>query len=209
MNTLYIYSFLSSVLAFMGFYNNNTPTLVGAMILSPIMSPLTNLYSSEVKNKGNMISAIITIIKVALFVFSLGVIFGLIKNKYNLYEMESEFMKIRTQPRLIKSEFISTIMVGLGVAYAIKENNKIARTGLTLGIVLIPMLVLSGIYFANYLHYKLNNFKNMNTTHNNTKNINTNLENYHLIHSLKFLSIFIINMGLSGLSFVFTNTFLI
>lgn len=197
-STLYIYSFLSAVLAFMAFANNNMPTLVGAMILSPIMSPLTNLYSPEIKNKGTIHSAIFQIIGLSLFVFTLGVFFGIAKNHLNMYEMESPYMKERTKPRLIHSEFISTIMVGLGVAFAIKENNKIARTGLTLGIVLIPMLVLSGLYFANYIYVKYNN---------NEKTENED-KNYHFINSLKCMLVFIINICLSGLSFVFTNTYL-
>lgn len=194
MSTLYIYSFLSAVLSFMAFANNNMSTLIGAMILSPMMTPLTNIYSPEIKKKTTLLNAINQIIILAIFVFILGIIFGLIKNIFNLYEMESKYMKERTQPRLIHSEFISTLMVGFGVAYAIKENNKIARTGLTLGIVLIPMLVLAGLYFANYIYIKYNNLNN------NAK--------YHLINCFKCISIYIINIGLSGLSFMFISKYI-
>jgi len=208
-SSLVVYTFLSSILGFVGFANNNVPALVGSMILSPLLTPLTNMYNPELSNKGLPVgssdSALLTIFLLSIFVFLLGICFGLIKNYLTIYPLETAFMKQRTQDRIIVGDFISTIVVGLGTAYAIQESNKIARIGLTLGIIIVPILILSGLYLGNYIFII---HENLNKKIKNKKLL-TELENYHLINCFKFFCIFIINIGVTGLSFLFVSKFIL
>jgi hypothetical protein len=208
-SSLLVYTTLSAMLGFVSFANNNVTALVGSMVLSPILSPLTNLYNPEIKVNNLSIStidqAIYTIILLVIFVFLIGTCLGLIKNYLKIYPLETEYMKDRTQQKIIIGEFISTIVVGIGLAYATIEVNKIAKVGLMLGIVIIPILVLSGLYFANWIFIKYENLY----IKVKSKKLLKDLEKYHLINCLRFFIIFIINIAITSLAFIFVSKYIL
>lgn len=195
---LYVYSIISSVLAFFGFKLNNETAIIGAMILSPILQPTTYYLKSKSSSSRNLSTAFITTFKIALIVFIIGTLMSVINSKIKLYPVETATMKIRLDKREMINDFILAILIGFGVAFAIAENNALARTGLTLGITLIPILTLSGIYFGNYLadKYILNKY-DVETDKKNKTN------------SIKLVIIFLINLIVTISTFTFTTRYII
>jgi hypothetical protein len=202
-SSLLIYTFLSATLGFSAFVNNSTPSLLGSMMLSPIMSPLTNAFNPHYKGPKLELENVMLIMSgLAVFVFIVGVIYGLLKNYLAIYPLETDFMKKRTETPIIIAQFLSTIMVGIGVAFAIKEDNKLARTALTLGILLVPIAVIGGLYLGNYIF-----LKHKNLSSKLEPDVIYELEQYHIKNSIKFICIFAINICLTGLTFVLVTKY--
>lgn len=205
MSSLLIYTFLSATLGFSAFANNSTPSLIGSMMLSPIMSPLTNVFNPHYKGpKLEIDEVVFKMVSLSIFVFIVGVIYGLLKNYLSIYPLETSFMKKRTETPIIIGQFLSTLMVGTGVAYAIKENNKLARTALTLGILLVPIAVIGGMYLGNYIF-----LKHKNLSSKLEPSLIYELEQYHIRNSIKFVSIFIINICITSLTFIVVTKYLL
>jgi hypothetical protein len=205
MSSLLLYTFLSATLGFSSFVNNSTPSLLGSMMLSPIMSPLTNSFNPHYKGPKLPIEKVMLLMtSLAIFVFIVGVMYGLLKNYLAIYPLETDFMKKRTETPIIIGQFLATIMVGIGVAYAIREDNKLARTALTLGILLVPIAVIGGMYLGNYIF-----LKHKNIGAKLEPDVAYELEQYHIRNSIKFASIFVINICLTGLTFVIVTKYIL
>lgn len=197
-DNLYIYSIISSILAFFGFKLNNETSIIGAMILSPILQPTTYYLKSKNSSYIDILTAFITTFKIAILIFIIGTVMSLINNKIKLYPIDTITMKIRLDKREIINDFIIAILIGFGVAFAIAENNALARTGLTLGITLIPILTLSGIYFGNYIYDKY------------ISNINDiQLYEKHKKIIFKLIIIFLINLFATLFTFTLTSRYII
>jgi hypothetical protein len=225
----YIYAIISTLLALFGFKVNNETAIIGAMMVSPILKPITSVFKSKHTSTDNIINALIKMLKLSIMIFSIATVFSVINNYIGFYNQETSAMSLRLEKQQIINEYIASCIVGVGVAYAVSENNAIARTGLTLGITLIPMLALSGLYFGNYIYNGIvnklstsnNNTTNNNATNNNTTNNNaidndTNnntftdkLENDNDAKSLQIFVIYAVNLLITTFFFIITTRYVL
>lgn len=195
-NKIYIYSILSCLLSVFGFKVNNETAIIGSMILSPILYPLTHVLKTKSSTYYQIYESIYNTIYISIIIFLLSSLFSIFNNAIDLYNEETFAMKLRLENKQIINEFVATFIVGIGIAYAISEKNVFARIGLTLGITLIPMLSLSGLYFGNYIYDILFRNEYDHKKQNNVK-------------SIKILLIYIINILATIIFFKLTTKYIL
>jgi len=200
MNNTYIYSILSALLAIFGFKVNNETAIIGAMVLSPILQPLTFVLKSKKSSLTDIKQGLMTTIIISIIIFIIGSLFSIINNKIDFYAEETASMKLRLEKKQIINEYIASCIVGVGVAFAISNNDALARTGLTLGITLIPMLALSGLYYGNYLYDKF--FRNDSIISNNDDELNNK-------KAKKIFTIYFINISITLVLFTLTTRYIL
>lgn len=200
MNNTYIYSILSALLAIFGFKVNNETAIIGAMVLSPILQPLTFVLKSKKSSMADIKQGLMTTVIISIIIFIIGSLFSIINNKIDFYAEETSSMMLRLEKKQIINEYIASCIVGVGVAFAISNNDALARTGLTLGITLIPMLALSGLYYGNYLYNKF--FRNNNIISNNDYELNNK-------KAKKIFTIYFINISITLILFTLTTRYIL
>jgi hypothetical protein len=193
---IYIYSILSCLLSVFGFKVNNETAIIGAMILSPILQPTTYTLKNKNSSYNEIYNGILTTVYISIIIFCISSLFSILDNFIEVYNEETFSMKLRLEKKQIINEFFATFIVGIGIAYAIIEKNTLARAGLTLGITLIPMLSLSGLYFGNYLYDIL--FR---------KEYDLTKQNH--IKSFKILTIYLMNIILTLIFFKLTIKYIL
>lgn len=200
MDNTYIYSILSSLISIFAFKANNETAIIGAMIISPILQPLTSVLKTKLSSFNNIKQGLLTTTKISLIIFIISVLLSIINNKIKFYAEETSSMKLRLEKKQIVNEYILSCLVGIGVAFAISNNDSLARVGLTLGITLIPMLSLSGIYYGNHLYHK---YFITNNSYSNNSDLDYNNK------SLKIFIIYFINITITLCFFKLTSRFIL
>lgn len=210
----YIYAIISALLALFGFKVNNETAIIGAMMVSPILKPITSAFKSKHTSTDNIINALVKMFKISIIIFIIATVFSVVNNYIGFYKQETLAMSLRLEKKQIINEYIASCIVGVGVAYAVSENNAIARTGLTIGITLIPMLALSGLYFGNYIYNGIVN--KLSTSNNNATDTDTNnntftdkLENDNDAKSLQIFVIYAVNLLITTFFFIITTRYVL
>lgn len=208
-NTI-IYTIISTLLSVVGFKVNNETAIISAMMVSPILKPIIGAFKSKDTSIPNIKDGILKTVILTVMVFCISTLFSIINNYIGFYNQETTSMSLRLEKQQIINEYVSSCIVGAGVAYAVSENNILARTGLTLGITLIPMLTLSGLYFGNYIYNGIvNKLITSNNNATDTDTFNDKLENDNDAKSLQIFIIYAVNIVITSLFFVLTTRYVL
>jgi uncharacterized hydrophobic protein (TIGR00271 family) len=132
---------LSTLLATVGIFQDSTPTVIGAMILAPLMAPIIALSMGIVRsNKLITQSSIITL---ALGVMS-ALFFSFALTFFMPLDIMTSQMSSRINPNLL--DLFVAIFSGIAGAYASsKEEVAKSLAGVAIAIALVPPLAVTGI----------------------------------------------------------------
>jgi len=132
---------LSTMLATVGIFQDSTPSVIGAMILAPLMAPIISLSMGAARSDK-------TIIKRSLFTLALGIssalFFSSILTLFMPLDMITSQMNSRIHPNLL--DLFVAIFSGIAGAYATsKEEVAKSLAGVAIAVALVPPLAVTGI----------------------------------------------------------------
>ena len=132
---------LSVMLALAGLYANSAPVIIGAMILSPLMSPIVSLAMGLARTESGLIG-------VSLRTLCVGVAWGLACAILLAWAMPLDIptaeMKARMSPTLL--DLLVAVISGIAGAYAsAKEEIAKSLAGVAIAVALVPPLGVAGI----------------------------------------------------------------
>ena len=133
--------FVSVLMAAIGLFQDSAPTIIGAMILAPLMGPLLSFAMGTIRFD-------LSIIKPSLFTILFSTLFGLaisalLTHWIPLHHMTQQ-MALRTHPTLL--DLGVAILAGLAAGYGY-ANPKVGESlaGVAIAVALIPPLCVAGI----------------------------------------------------------------
>lgn len=132
---------LSTLLATTGLFANSAPVIIGAMILAPLMSPITSLSMGVIRaNNTLLIQSAKTLFYGVLLALFVSSVFTCI---IPLDSLTNE-MKGRLNPNLL--DLFVAIFSGIAAAYA-NSKEEIAKSlaGVAIAVALVPPLSVTGI----------------------------------------------------------------
>ncbi len=135
---------LAGVIATAGVVNDSTATVIGAMIVAPLMTPiLGTAFALVMSNRHYLGRSLVVVLGGALLVIAIGFVFGLIDPTGTVAEGNSQ-VSSRVHPRLI--DLIAALATGLVGAFALVRAD-VADTlpGVAISISLVPPLAVAGI----------------------------------------------------------------
>ena len=133
--------FISVLMAAIGLFQDSAPTIIGAMILAPLMGPLLSFAMGTIRFD-------LSIIKPSLFTILFSTLFGLaisalLTQWIPIHHMTQQ-IALRTHPTLL--DLGVAILAGLAAAYGY-ANSKVGESlaGVAIAVALIPPLCVAGI----------------------------------------------------------------
>lgn len=139
--------FLSAVIAGAGVLTDSTATVIGAMIIAPLSTPIMGIaLGIASREPGAAARAIRFVFFGALLVIVVGVFFGLIlPSSYEL--LSNSQISSRTSPTLL--DLIAAVATGFAGAVGLARRDVSAvLPGVAIAISLVPPLVVSGVCFG-------------------------------------------------------------
>ncbi|BCD60388.1 MULTISPECIES: TIGR00341 family protein [unclassified Nitratiruptor] len=132
---------ISVLMATFGLFQNSSPTIIGAMILAPLMAPVISLAMGIIRFEENLVKNSMKTILISTFLALL-----LALGFTNLFPIEhmTQQMSIRTNPTLL--DLGVAILAGLAAAYGY-ANSKVGESlaGVAIAVALVPPLCVAGI----------------------------------------------------------------
>lgn len=132
---------ISVLMATMGLFQNSSPTIIGAMILAPLMGPIIAFAMGAIRfDEMLMRSSAKTVL--------LSTMIGLMASAYLAWVMPfihlTDQMTMRTHPTLL--DLAVAIFAGIAAAYGY-ANSKVGESlaGVAIAVALVPPLCVSGI----------------------------------------------------------------
>jgi len=137
---------LSTIIASYGVINDSTATVIGAMIIAPLMTPIMGTAASLVM--GNMDRAIRSVLLVVIGVFvviALSWVIGYLETIYNVISISSNTQILgRIAPRT--TDLMIALASGVAGAFALaREDIADSLPGVAISISLVPPLCVVGI----------------------------------------------------------------
>ena len=138
---------LAAVIATAGVIADSTATVIGAMIVAPLMTPILGTALSLVlADRSHLLSSIGHVIGGALVVIAIGILFGLIHHSADAFASNSQ-VAARISPRLI--DLIAATATGLVGAFAlVRSDISDTLPGVAIAISLVPPLAVVGLLIA-------------------------------------------------------------
>jgi len=132
---------LSTLLATVGIFQDSTPSVIGAMILAPLMTPIISLSMGAVRSDKNIIkNSTITL----LFGIMSALLFSAILTLFLPLDIVTSQMSSRINPNLL--DLFVAIFSGIAGAYAMaKEEVAKSLAGVAIAVALVPPLAVTGI----------------------------------------------------------------
>ncbi|BCD68176.1 hypothetical protein NitYY0918_C1087 [Nitratiruptor sp. YY09-18] len=132
---------ISVLMATFGLFQNSSPTIIGAMILAPLMAPVISLAMGIIRFDETLVkNSFKTVFISTLLALLLALGFT------NLFPIEhmTQQMAIRTNPTLL--DLGVAILAGLAAAYGY-TNSKVGESlaGVAIAVALVPPLCVAGI----------------------------------------------------------------
>ncbi|MFA7091878.1 MAG: TIGR00341 family protein [Arcobacteraceae bacterium] len=132
---------LSTLLATVGLFQDSTPTVIGAMILAPLMAPIISLAMGFTRNNQHIVSN-------SLKTLAIGIITALACSALITLILPLELMtsqiSSRIHPNLL--DLFVAIFSGMAGAYASsKEEVAKSLAGVAIAVALVPPLAVTGI----------------------------------------------------------------
>lgn len=132
---------VSTLLAVTGLLQNSSPTVIGAMILSPLMAPVVSLAMGLIRfDRSLTVTSIKTISISLLLALAASVLFAYLTPLTHMTEQ----MQSRLNPNLL--DLAVAILSGIAAAYGY-ANARIAKSlaGVAVAVALVPPLSVAGI----------------------------------------------------------------
>ncbi|WP_345992866.1 TIGR00341 family protein [Sulfurimonas sp. HSL-1716] len=132
---------LSTLLATTGLFANSTPVVIGAMILSPLMSPIVSLSMGIIRSDRSLLEQ-------STKTLMTGIVITLLFSSFftvliPLHQITSE-MQGRLNPNLL--DLMVAVFSGIAGAYATaKEEVAKSLAGVAIAVALVPPLSVTGI----------------------------------------------------------------
>jgi len=142
---------LAGIIATAGVANDSTATVIGAMIVAPLMTPiLGTAFALVLANRKRMARSLLVVLGGALLVFAMGYGVGMIDSLDTMTQGNSQ-VSSRVNPRLI--DLIAALATGLVGAFALVRAD-VADTlpGVAIAISLVPPLSVIGLTFQDGLY---------------------------------------------------------
>ncbi len=132
---------LSVLMATTGLFQNSSPTIIGAMILAPLMGPIVAFSMGALRFDGDLVArSLKTVIFSVSFAVFLSAIFTLLMPFYHINDQ----MALRTHPTLL--DLAVAVISGIAAAYGYSDS-KVGESlaGVAIAVALVPPLCVSGI----------------------------------------------------------------
>lgn len=132
---------LSSLLATVGIYQDSIPSVVGAMILAPLMAPIISLAMGAARSDRK-------IIKASMITLGTGVLSALFFSSVLTFFMPLDIVTSQISSRINPNilDLFVAIFSGIAGAYAsAKEEVAKSLAGVAIAVALVPPLCVSGI----------------------------------------------------------------
>ncbi len=142
LNATYLFLFIVSVLmATFGLFQDSAPTIIGAMILAPLMGPVIATSVGIIRFDGQIIKNSLTTIALSLL---LALAIAALLAKLFPFTHITQQMSIRTHPTLL--DLGVALLSGLAAAYGY-VNQKVGESlaGVAIAVALVPPLCVAGI----------------------------------------------------------------
>jgi len=138
---------LAGVIATAGVIADSTATVIGAMIVAPLMTPILGTALSLVlADRTHLLSSIGHVIGGALVVIAIGILFGIIDGPSDAYAGNSQ-VAARISPRLI--DLIAATATGTVGAFAlVRSDISDTLPGVAIAISLVPPLAVVGLLIS-------------------------------------------------------------
>ncbi len=132
---------LSVLMATLGLFQNSAPTIIGAMILAPLMAPLISLSMGVIRFEKNLF---IQSFKTLAFSVVLALLLSAGMTLLFPYHHLTDQMALRTHPTLL--DLGVAILSGIAAAYGY-ANSKVGESlaGVAIAVALVPPLCVAGI----------------------------------------------------------------
>lgn len=132
---------LSALLATTGLFANSTPVVIGAMILSPLMSPIVSLSMGIIRSDRSLLEQ-------STKTLAIGIIMALLFSSIFTFLIPlnqiTQEMQLRLNPNLL--DLMVAIFSGIAGAYATaKEEVAKSLAGVAIAVALVPPLSVAGI----------------------------------------------------------------
>ena len=142
---------LAGIIAGAGVVQDSTATVIGAMIVAPLMTPiLGTAFAFVLADRYRMLRSALVVVGGAALVIGVGFLFGLL-DVLNADVVGNSEVSSRTNPDLLN--LIAAIATGLVGAFALARSD-IADTlpGVAIAISLVPPLVVVGLTWQDGFH---------------------------------------------------------
>ncbi len=132
---------ISILMATLGLFQNSSPTIIGAMILAPLMGPVISLAMGIIRFEENLVK---NSMRTILLSTLLGLVLSFLFTKMLPVEHLTQQMSIRTNPTLL--DLGVAILAGIAAAYGY-ANSKVGESlaGVAIAVALVPPLCVAGI----------------------------------------------------------------
>ncbi len=132
---------LSTLLATVGIFQDSTPSVIGAMILAPLMAPIISLAMGAARSDKLIISRSITTLSFGIFS---ALLFSALLTIILPLEIVTSQINSRVNPNLL--DLFVAIFSGIAGAYATaKEEVAKSLAGVAIAVALVPPLAVTGI----------------------------------------------------------------
>lgn len=132
---------LSTVLATLGLFLNNSPVVIGAMLLAPLMGPLVSLSMGVLRNDDKLLK---TALQVFLVGTGLTLLVAALTTLMLPYEQATDEIRARLQPNLL--DLGVAIVSGIAAAYAhARESIQKSLPGVAIAVALVPPACVMGV----------------------------------------------------------------
>ncbi|MEU7722942.1 TIGR00341 family protein [Streptomyces tibetensis] len=132
---------LSSVIAACGVLTDSTATVIGAMIIAPLSTPIMGIALGSVRRRGT--GGLVVVLYACVLVIAVGMVFSqVLPDDYDL--LSNSQISSRTSPGLL--DLVAALATGLAGAIALARQDVAAvLPGVAIAISLVPPLVVSGV----------------------------------------------------------------
>ncbi|WP_017571154.1 DUF389 domain-containing protein [Nocardiopsis halotolerans] len=132
---------LSAVIAAGGVLTDSAATVIGAMIIAPLSTPIMGIALGVVGRRGT--GAVRTVVLGCLLVIAVGVVFSVVVPS-NYVLLENGQIAGRTSPGVM--DLVSALATGMAGAVALSRRDVAAvLPGVAIAISLVPPLVVAGV----------------------------------------------------------------
>lgn len=135
---------LSGVIAAAGVWADSPATVIGAMIIAPLMTPiLGTAFSLVISDRNHLMRSLLTMLGGALLIIAIGFTFGLFEPLETISEGNSQ-VSSRVHPRLV--DLVAALATGLvGMFAMVRSDVSDTLPGVAISISLVPPLAVAGL----------------------------------------------------------------
>ena len=145
---------LASLISGLGLLYNNTPAILGSMLISPLGSPivaniiylLTNSYKKSLYNLINFI----IIVQICMFI---GILIGFINRNFSILKTPTPEMLSRITYTHVIIDAALAGLSGICLGLSLINSDLLIKTGVSLILSFTPPLVNFGIFYGEALYY--------------------------------------------------------